>query len=121
VVTGRNTRENVSAYMQEVIHECTLRQCFRLLVEERLEGPRLGTLEVFEMVAAGATRYLRTVKAMAYVDVHAEGDTMRFAENVATNRAFPVKLFPTVAAAEKWLLEETQRAEPAADADTHTP
>ena len=117
VVTGENRREDVAAYMQEVIHECTLRQCLRVLIEERLVGPRLGTLEVFELVAAGAARHLRVVQAMAYVDVNAHGDTMQFAETVAVNRAFPVKVFATVAAAENWLLEESQ---PAAGAGPQT-
>jgi len=64
VVTGDNTRDTVIRYMDEVVRECTLRQCFRVLVEERLAGPRLGTLDVFEMVATGSTRFLRTLKAM---------------------------------------------------------
>ena len=53
-VTGRNSSENVVRYMEEVIRECTARRCFRVLIEERLEGPRLGTIEVF-----GASRGLR--------------------------------------------------------------
>jgi hypothetical protein len=111
VVRGDNTRENVTRYMEEVIRECTLRQCFRVLVEERLEGARLGTLDVFEMVSAGSTRFLRTLKAMAYVDVNSQNaEMMQFAENVAVNRAFPVRVFPTVAAAERWLQSEQQHA-----------
>lgn len=120
VVTGLNTRENVTAYMHEVISECTRRQCLRVLVEERLEGPPLRTLDVFMLVAAGATRYLRTVKSMAYVDVYAEDDAMRFAENVAVNRAFPIRVFSAVAAAEEWLREEVRRDEALADGDTRT-
>jgi hypothetical protein len=103
-VTGRNSSENVVRYMEEVIRECTARRCFRVLVEERLEGPRLGTIEVFGMVSKGSARFQRTLEAMAYVDLNAEGDVMRFAEDVAVNRGFPVKIFPTVAAAEEWLL-----------------
>ena len=111
IVTGDNTRENVIRYMEEVVRECTLRQCFRVLVEERLEGPRLGTLDVFEMVATGSTRFLRTLKAMAYVDINArDQEMMHFAENVAVNRAFPVKVFPTAVAAERWLQAEQQRS-----------
>jgi hypothetical protein len=103
-VTGRNSGENVVRYMEEVIRECTSRRCFRVLIEERLEGPRLGTVEVFGMVSKGSARFQRTLEAMAYVDLNAEGDVMRFAEDVAVNRGFPVKVFPTVAAAEEWLL-----------------
>jgi hypothetical protein len=131
IVTGDNTRENVSGYMEEVVRECTLRQCFRVLVEERLEGPRLGTLDVFEMVATGSTRFLRTLKAMAYVDTNArDPEIMHFAENVAVNRAFPVRVFPTVVAAERWLQAEQQQsispaaaaaAAPLAGKDTEKP
>ena len=111
IVIGANTRENVMRYMEEVVRECTLRQCFRVLVEERLEGPRLGTLEVFEMVSTGSTRFVRTLKAMAYVDVNArDQEMMQFAENVAVNRAFPVRVFPTVLAAERWLQAEQQQS-----------
>jgi hypothetical protein len=67
IVTGQNTRADVIAYMEAVIRECTLRQCFRVLIEERLEGPRLGTLDVFEIVSTGSARFLRTITAMAYV------------------------------------------------------
>jgi hypothetical protein len=111
IVTGENTRENVTRYMEEVVRECTLRQCFRVLVEERLEGPRLGTLDVFEMVATGSARFLRMLTAMAYVDVNAPTrEMMQFAENVAVNRAFPVRVFPTVHAAVRWLQAEQQQS-----------
>jgi hypothetical protein len=105
-VSGYNSAENVVRYMEEVIRECTARRCLRVLIEERLEGPRLGTLEVFGMVSKGTVRFQRTLEAMAYVDLNSEGDVMRFAEDVAVNRGFPVKVFPTVAAAEQWLLQE---------------
>jgi hypothetical protein len=120
IVTGANTRENVVRYMEEVVRECTLRQCFRVLVEERLEGPRLGTLDVFEMVAVGSSQFLRTLSAMAYVDVNARNqEMMQFAENVAVNRAFPVRVFPTVIAAERWLQADQQQSiSPGAAAST---
>ena len=111
IVTGDNTRENVVRYMEEIVRTCTLRQCFRVLVEERLDGPRLGTLDVFELVSTGATRFLRTLTAMAFVDVNTHNqEMMQFAENVAVNRAFPVRVFPTVLAAERWLQAEQQQS-----------
>ena len=93
IVSGRNTPENVTRYMQEVIQECAARGCFRILIEERLEGPRLGTMEVFSMVTAGAKRYHGMLEALAFVDLNAEGDVMRFAEDVAVNRGIPVRVF----------------------------
>jgi hypothetical protein len=116
-VTGQNTRANVIAYMEAVIRECTLRQCFRVLIEERLEGPRMGTLDVFEIVSSGSTRFLRTITAMAYVDVNAPSqEMMQFAETVAVNRAFPVRVFPSVLSAERWLQSEEQNASASARA-----
>lgn len=109
-VTGQNSRENVVGYMEQVLRECTLRQCFRVLIEERLEGPRLGTMQVFGMVSKGAERFLGVLKAMAYVDLNADAEMMRFAETVAVNRAIPVKVFPTVAAAERWITARSATA-----------
>ena len=105
------------------LRECTLRQCFRVLIEERLEGPRFSTLEIFEVVSTGATRFLGAVTAMAYVDVNAQSEEMlRFAENVAVNRAFPVKVFSTVAAAERWLRADASRSITRGErADAHKP
>ena len=123
VVSGENTRESVVRYLEEVIRECTLRQCFRVLIEERLEGPRFSTLEIFEVVSTGATRFLGAVTAMAYVDVNAQSEEMlRFAENVAVNRASPVKIFSTVAAAERWLRADASRSVTRGErADAHKP
>ena len=106
VVTGRNSRENVARYMADILRECTARNCFRMLIEERLEGVRLGTIDVFGIASEGSSRAGGMIKAIAYVDVNAESDLMKFAETVAVNRALPVAVFSTVADAEKWLLNE---------------
>jgi hypothetical protein len=104
VVTGRNTRENAERYLAEVFRECQARGCSRLLLEERLEGPRLGTLEVFEVVSRGAGQFVGITTAIAYVDINAEGDMMHFAEDVAVNRSIPLRVFASVDEAEQWLL-----------------
>jgi len=109
-VTGWNSRENVIGYLEEILHECIARKCCRVLIEERLEGPRLGTLNVFEIASEGSHRVLGVLKSIAVVDVNAEGDLMQFAENVAVNRSLPVKVFPTIADAEKWLVEKKREA-----------
>jgi hypothetical protein len=103
VVTGRNSADNVMRYMEELLRECAARGCPKVLIEERLEGPRLGMIEVFGMVSRGSARFQGSLEAMAFVDVNAQGDVMRFAEDVAVNRGFPVRVFPTVTAAEEWL------------------
>ena len=109
IVTGRNSRENVISYLQEIRRECTARGYLRVLIEERLEGPRLEALDVFTIASQGSSRARGIFKAIAYVDVNAESDLMQFAETVALNRALPMTVFSTVADAEKWLLSEDHR------------
>ena len=104
VVTGRNSRGNVTRYLEEVRTECVARGCVRVLIEERLEGPRLEAMDVFEIAANGSSGASAVLRAIAYVDVNASGEMMKFAENVAVNRGVPVRLFSTVADAEQWLL-----------------
>ena len=122
VVTGGNSRENVTRYLEDIRRECETRGCSRLLIEERLEGPRRGTMDVFELAAAGRGRAVGVFKAIAYVDVNAEGDLMKFAETVAVNRFMPVKVFSTVGDAEKWLVaEERGDARPFTPAEADKP
>lgn len=105
IVTGLNSKENVVGYLGGVLRECRARNCLRVLIEERLEGPRLGTLDVFEIASEGSKRAFGMLTAIAYVDIHAEGDLMHFAETVAVNRKLLVAVFSSVADAEKWLLD----------------
>ena len=104
-VTGQNSIENIQRYLEELAQICKDTKCLRLLIEEQLEGPRLDTLSVFEIAVEGSMRVHGLFTAIAYVDVNAEGELMQFAETVAVNRALPIRVFRTVAEAEKWLLE----------------
>lgn len=106
VVMGKNTKENVAQYLNEILRECTARKCFKVLIEERLEGPRLSTFDVFSIASQGALQAIGKMKAIAYVDVNAKGSLMHFAETVAVNRALPARVFSTVAEAENWLLSK---------------
>jgi hypothetical protein len=103
VVTGPNTRENVSGYLQALLRECEARQCFNVLIEERLTGRRLETWDVYQIASENSALARGVFHAIAFVDVNASGDLMRFAETVANNRGVPMHLFPTVAEAEAWL------------------
>ena len=102
-VRGDNTRQNVERYLGEIRRECIVRNCRRVLVEERLRGDRLATADVFSIVMEESARAAGLFDAIAYVDVHAGGDMMKFAEGLAMERGIPVRLFATVAEAEKWL------------------
>lgn len=103
IVTGVNSRETVAQYLEEIARTCATRGCTRVLIEERLEGPRLGTTDVFFLASSHAPSAAVFFKAIAYVDANAAGGLMKFAEDVAANRSVPVKVFATVAEAEAWL------------------
>lgn len=104
VATGDNTREDVMGYLRDVLRECMTHQYTRVLIEERLAGPRLGPVDVFDIAAQGTNEAGGVMQAIAYVDVNAVGEaTMSLAENVAVNRGLPVRIFATVAEAEAWL------------------
>ena len=92
-------------YLEEIFRECQTRNCNRILIEERLEGPRVGTFDVFQIATEGTNRAHGYFKAIAFVDVNAQGDLMKFAETVALNRGMPVKVFSSVSDAKKWLLD----------------
>jgi hypothetical protein len=106
VVTGQNSVETIVQYFDEIHRECATRNCFRILIEERLEGPRLGILDVFKIVTDESNKARGFFKAIAYVDINATDDSMKFAENAAVNRSLPVSVFSTVANAEKWLMNK---------------
>jgi len=109
IVTGRNSKQAVMQYLEEILRECKNQNCYRILIEERLEGPRLGTVDIFRIVSEKSSAGTGILKAIAYVDVHAENNLMQFAETVAINRSLPVSVFSTVADAERWLLKEESK------------
>ncbi len=74
-----------------------------MIIEERLEGPRLGIVDVYRIVSEGTVRALGQIEMIAYVDVNAKGDLMKFAEDVAVNRFLRVAVFSSVPDAELWL------------------
>ena len=103
VVTGKNTMENVVGYLKDLLRECEARRCYDVLIEERLEGRRLETWDVYQIASDSSTFACGLLRTVAYVDVNAAGELMKFAETVANNRGVPMMLFPTVAEAEAWL------------------
>jgi hypothetical protein len=108
IVTGRLSEENVLRYFEEIHRECTARKCFRILIEENLDGPRLNVVKVLELISEESSKSIGLFKAIAYVDVNAVDNSMNFIENAAVNRGLPVKVFSTVVDAEKWLLNKAR-------------
>ncbi len=103
VVTGDNTVESVRGYLQELLRECEARRCFTVLIEEKLSGRRLETWDVYEIASDGSALGRGVFDTIAYVDVNASGELMKFAETVANNRGVPMSVFTNVADAEEWL------------------
>ncbi len=109
-ITGTNSRTAVAQYLQEVLAESVRQDCFRVLIDERLEGPRLDVMEVFAVVSEGSMKALGRFEAMAYVDEQM-GDMASFAETVAINRGMPIAVFDNLEDARAWL----SRQKPGAD------
>src|SRR5262245_4511411 len=74
LVTGENSSTNVVAYLSDILCECRARGCFRVLIDERLEGPRLRISDVFQIASEEGKRALGILRAIAYVDANASGD-----------------------------------------------
>jgi hypothetical protein len=106
-VTGQNSPETVQSYMRDIVAACKTRECFRILIDEQLDGERLDTLEIFSLASDGAMRALGFFQAIAYVDPRM-GEMAEFAETVAVNRGMPFKSFSTIDAAETWLLKQNE-------------
>lgn len=102
--------ENVKGYLDEVLQICKNENCSYLLIEEQLEGPRLNTFKVYEIASEGSVHASGFFKAIAYVDVNAEGILMEFAEKIASQRDLPVKVFQTVTEAEEWLIDKSEHS-----------
>ena len=102
-VTGKNSEQAVRGYLSELLRECLARGCTRVLIEEHLEGRRLGTRQVFNIAADGTEQARAHFKAIAYVDALAPDGMMKFAEDVAVNRGLRVAVFATVSEAKRWL------------------
>ena len=107
VATGPdNRKETILRYMEEALGECVRRKHRRVLVEERLEGPRLKMLDVFEIALEISLKVRGSLDAVAFVDAFAEGDDkwLKLAANVTASRGLKARIFPDVAEAEAWLL-----------------
>jgi hypothetical protein len=109
-VTGSNSAETVARYLDELRRECIARRCYRLLIEEHLEGERLGTFPVYQVISETSERTRGLLHALAFVDVNAQGRSMEFAETVAVNRGIPVAVFKVEARA--WLWRGAQADQP---------
>lgn len=111
IVTGQNTAEAVVQYMTDIQSECEKQDCYRVLIEENLEGPRLGEMEIFNLISKGSSTALGFFELLAYVDENQQFEISKFAETVAVNRGIPVAVFSSVADARNWLKHRPEDAD----------
>ncbi len=107
-VAGDNTPETVLRYMTEIRAECLRTGMFNVLVVVNLDGPGIGMLEVYKVIAAGVDSAVGLGMQVAYVDLnplHSQAN-MLLAENVAMTRGIPVRTFCDVEQAREWLLTQ---------------
>ena len=104
-VTGSNSQNTVLRYMNDIYEECIKRDCFRVLIEEQLDGPRLDGMEIFSLVSEGSMKALGRFEAIAYVDENM-GDMAEFAETISVNRGMPISVFDNVDDAKNWLTRQ---------------
>lgn len=106
-VTGANTPETISRYLNDIREACLRLGQKKVLLVVDLHGPGLGMLDVYKAVAAGFDAAAGTGIRAAYVDLaeHSVAN-MLLAENVAMTRGLPVHTFRDIVAAEAWLLGE---------------
>ena len=104
-VNGQNSADNVRRILGDVIAACTQHGCSRVLFEEYLRGPSLGTVEAFEIVSEGSNTARPVIQQVAYVDTNPEHDSslLQFIETVAVNRGIHVRVFATMRQAEAWV------------------
>lgn len=103
IATGDNTPEDILGYLKEGLAMCHGSAIRRVLVEERMEGPRLGLLEIFPIAVEIAWRARSFLDEVAFVEVNAENGLSNFAGNLARARGLGVRVFETVQEAEEWL------------------
>ena len=106
-ISGTNTPETIFAYMEEIVAKCIEIDCFRVLIHECLDGPRLATLDLFETISEISLRVLGKLDAIAYVDEKI-GELRYFGETVAVNRGMPLAAFTDIDSAVRWILAQTE-------------
>ncbi len=113
-VRGDNSPADIQQYLMDVQHACETHDCRKVLIEENLTGPTIGTFDIFDVVTKLSQDAARAKLKIAYVDVNQKHDlnAMHFAESVARNRSVNVKMFSNIREAEEWLLKGVQTDRP---------
>jgi hypothetical protein len=117
IATGENSREAVTGYLMNGLQECIDRGISHVLIEARLQGPRLALWDIFDIAAKHSQFDMGRFDAIAYVDTAAPAALLTFIQNVTRNRGLPLRVFNSVATAEQWLATCLADGSCPADAD----
>lgn len=101
-VTGTNSAATIQDYARDIFEECIRLSQFRILIHQDLDGPHIEPMQLFELVAGEAMKYLGEFDAIAHFDER-RGNMTDFAETIAVNRGLPLRMFANVADAASWL------------------
>ena len=104
-VDGDLTPANALRFLEEAHAACVKSGRADLLLDMQLRGPNLNTTSVYDVISQRAASGSK-LRKIAYVPYKNEDQSMAyFAETVAMNRGVNVRLFDSVTAAERWLVE----------------
>ena len=104
---GEQTEANTRQFLIDAIRACVEHNMGRLLARDVFHRKALSVASAYSVVV-DRSHDGSMLKSIAYVDnnpAHA-GGIAEFAEMVAKNRGVNVRLFESVAAAERWLQDE---------------
>lgn len=109
-VVGERTPANALRCLEEAYAACVKSGRADLLLDIQFTGPSLNTTSIYQVISQRVPDG-RNLRKIAYVDSITAFDPGMpyFAETVAVNRGVNVRLFQSVALAEKWLSSEDDR------------
>jgi hypothetical protein len=104
-VDGDLTPANALRFLEEANAACVKSGRTDVLLDMQLHGPNLNTTSVYDVISQRAAHGSK-LRKIAYVPYKSDDQSMAyFAETVAMNRGVNVRLFESIAAAERWLVE----------------
>jgi len=104
---GERTPANALRFLEEAYAACVKSGRADLLLDMQFTGPSLNTTSIYQVISQRVPDG-RNLRKIAYVDsTDVDPGMPVFAETVAVNRGVNVRLFQSVALAEKWLLTES--------------
>ncbi len=81
-LTGPNPKADLRQSVDGIVRECVSRDCWRVLIEERLDGPGPGTKDVLEIMSEESAELLGKFRSIAFVDANAADSPAHASETV---------------------------------------